>query len=247
MDTFGDVLSFLAATPAIILLILAGVVLVLAGDWRLILTALLVEYIASALTLTRMIQPQVALLRVLVGALAVPVIYLTARRIAEDAPRLRSDLQNGSTPDSLSSPPLPATHPAGGVAPTRGRWLRQIDWAAGPLGVPVRLLACVLVGVGIIHLFRTYPPSGVSPDLAFTTYWLIGMGLLGLLLSEQPLRVGPALLTILIGFDLTFATLERSLAVFGFYGSLTLLTALSISYLAVVRGIADISEEEGPA
>jgi hypothetical protein len=105
----------------------------------------------------------------------------------------------------------------------------------------------VLVGLGIVHLYRTYPPSGVSPDLAFATYWLVGMGLLGLVLSEQPLRAGPALLTILIGFDLTFATLERSLAVFGFYGSLTLLTALALSYLAAVRGLADVGEEEEPA
>jgi hypothetical protein len=243
MNPFGEVLQILAATPAIVLLILAGAVLVLAGDWRLLLTALLVEYVAAALTLTRMIRPELALLRVLVGALAVPILYLTARRIADTPPRRN----NGYARRSLVPPASPTSHPDQAAVPAWGHWLWQIDWTAGPLGVPLRVLALVLVGLGIVHLFRTYPPSAVSSDLAFATYWLVGMGLLGLVLSEQPLRAGPALLTILIGFDLTFATLERSLAVYGFYGSLTLLTALALSYLAAVRGLGDVSEEEGPA
>jgi hypothetical protein len=233
MNTLSDVISLMAALPAISLLILAAVVLVLAGDWRLILTALLIEYVAAGLTLTRMIRPELALLRVVVGALAVPMLYLTARRIADLAPTPPSLANNGADIEP--------------GAPGWGRWLWQIDWAAGPLGIPVRLLALLLVGIGVVQIYRTYPPATVPSDLAFATYWLVGMGLLGLILSERPLRAGPALLTILVGFDLTFATLERSLAVFGFYGSLTLLTALALSYLAAARGLAEAGVEEGPS
>jgi hypothetical protein len=57
------------------------------------------------------------------------------------------------------------------------------------------------------------------------------MGLLGLVLSDDPLRAAPAALTILAGFDLVYAGLDQNLAVAGFFGVLTLLAALGFSYL----------------
>jgi hypothetical protein len=60
------------------------------------------------------------------------------------------------------------------------------------------------------------------------------MGLLGLVLSGDPLRVAPAALTILAGFDLAYAGLDQNLAVAGFFGALTLLAALGFSYLILV-------------
>jgi hypothetical protein len=64
------------------------------------------------------------------------------------------------------------------------------------------------------------------------------MGLVGLVLSGDPLRVTPALLTILAGFDLVYASLESSPAVIGFWGALTLLTVLAFAYLATVQALA---------
>jgi hypothetical protein len=64
------------------------------------------------------------------------------------------------------------------------------------------------------------------------------MGLVGLVLSAKPLRVAPALLTILAGFDLVYASLESSPAVIGSWGALTLLAVLAFAYLATVQGLA---------
>jgi hypothetical protein len=76
------------------------------------------------------------------------------------------------------------------------------------------------------------------------------MGIIGLVLGGGPLRAAIAILTILAGFDLVYATLERSLAIVGFSGTLTLLTALSFSYLAVVQVVGignDKPEQDGTA
>jgi hypothetical protein len=75
----------------------------------------------------------------------------------------------------------------------------------------------------------------VSADIAFAAIWLASMGILGLVLGGGPLRVAPAVLTILTGFDLLYATLEPSLAAVGLMGALTLLSALAFSYLALVQ------------
>ena len=78
----------------------------------------------------------------------------------------------------------------------------------------------------------------VPPDVAFAAVWLGGMGIMGIVLSGLALRVAPALLTVLCGFDLVYAGLEPNLAIAGFFGALTLLAALAFSYLAAVQGLA---------
>jgi hypothetical protein len=88
----------------------------------------------------------------------------------------------------------------------------------------------------------------VSPDMVFAAVWLGSMGVAGLVLSGDPLRVAPAVLTILTGFDLIYAGLEPSLAIVGLLGALTLLAAMSFSYLAMIRALrsapAGASNEE---
>jgi hypothetical protein len=74
--------------------------------------------------------------------------------------------------------------------------------------------------------------------------WLGSMGMIGLVLGGSPLRVATAILTILAGFDLVYASLEPSLAVVGFLGALTLLTAFASSWLTIVQGLG--SEAERP-
>jgi hypothetical protein len=102
------------------------------------------------------------------------------------------------------------------------------------LGVPLRFLAVLLVALGVIRVFQDYQPTLVPTDLALAACWMGGMGLLGLILSGDPLRVAPAALTILAGFDLAYAGLDQNLAVAGFFGALTLLAALGFSYLVLV-------------
>jgi hypothetical protein len=209
MDTFSDILSFMAGLPSLIGLILAAAIIFLSADWRLALGALVVQYILVGMALSPFVQQEVVIVKILAGVLAAVILYLSTRLI----------------------PRTPEPEAAGG---TRHFLRLHIDWSAGPLGLPLRFLAVLLVALGVLRLFQNYQPTLVPTDLALAACWMGGMGLLGLVLSGDPLRVAPAALTILAGFDLAYAGLDQNLAVAGFFGALTLLAALGFSYLILV-------------
>jgi hypothetical protein len=224
MEAFSDIFTFMAGVPAMAGLFLTGLAIFLTSDWRLSLTALLAQYVLVGLALTRSIQAEVAIVKILAGVLAVFILYLTARRVQE-----------------LGEP----QH----VETASSRFLGlQLGWAAGPLGLPLRFLTTLLIALALVRLFNDVPFSqdawpalfavdgtGLSPNIIFIASWLGATGMVGLILSGDPLRVAPALLTILTGFDLAYASLEPSLAIVGFLGALTLLTAMSFSYLATCQ------------
>jgi hypothetical protein len=221
MEAFADLFAFLAGVPAMAGLVLTALIMFLTSDWRLSLTALLVQYVFVGLALTRFIQTEVALVKLLVGVLAVSILYLTARRIQEEA---------GSQPTAEESP----------------RFLgMSIRWGAGPLGLPLRQLTVVLVMLGLVRLFMDYRFPLASADIAFVVFWMGSMGIVGLVLSGDPLRAAAAMLTILAGFDLVYATLEPSLSIAAFWGALTLMAALAFSYLATVHALSANQEELG--
>jgi len=57
-----------------------------------------------------------------------------------------------------------------------------------------------------------------------------------LIITEDPLKTGIGLLTILTGFDLFYTTLEHSLLITGLWGAVNLLLSLAISYLIIAKG-----------
>lgn len=84
MPTLPEVLaklSFLMTTPAVVGLVITASLIVVLRDWRFSLAALLGQYVLAGLLLTRLIQPRVALTKVLIGALVCVVLYLTARLV----------------------------------------------------------------------------------------------------------------------------------------------------------------------
>jgi hypothetical protein len=225
MEAFSNIFAFLAGGPAMVGVILTSLTIFLTSDWRLSLTALLVQYIFVGLFLTRSIGGEVAIVKILAGVLTVSILYLTARRIQE---------RKGAEPAK-----------EGG-----SRFLGlSVAWRAGPLGLPLRLLAVVLVALALVRLFDRYDFPLVSAEFAFAALWMGGMGMLGLVLSGEPMRVAPAILTILAGFDLVYGGLESSLAIVGFWSAVTLLAALAFSYLAITRDLMESQnmpgEEEG--
>jgi len=220
MDTISDILSFMAGLPSLIGLILAAAIIFLSADWRLALGALVVQYILVGMALSPSVEQEVVIVKILAGVLAVVILYLSTRLILH----------------------TPEPEAAGG---TRHFLRLHIDWAAGPLGLPLRFLAVLLVALGVLRLFQNYQPTLVPTDLALAACWMGGMGLLGLVLSGDPLRVAPAALTILAGFDLAYAGLDQNLAVAGFFGALTLLAALGFSYLILMP--APGASQAGPA
>jgi uncharacterized MnhB-related membrane protein len=211
VPTLPDVLaklSFLVTAPAIVGLVITASLIVVIRDWRLSLAALLVQYVLAGLLLTRLIHPQVALTKVLIGDLVCVVLYLTARLVSEgeeaseDSPRLPSIKGETSLPDFA-----------------------------------FRLLAALFVGLAAYSLSARYPLPEVPADIGFACYWLASQGLLVLMLADEPLRAGMGLLTLITGFELFYSMLERSLSVVGFLGIANFLIALAIAYLTPSKGI----------
>jgi hypothetical protein len=240
MEAISNAFAFLAGLPAVLGLFVTALTIFLSSDWRLTLMALLVQYVLVGLTLTRFIQTEVAVVKIVVGLIAVLILYLTASHIQQA--RVLQELEKGG--------PQISGLRRGGIHYPWG-------WDAGPLGLPLRLFAVLLVALTLIRLYGVYlspilsmaqadlsmaqanlsMAQAVSADIAVVAFWLGGMGIVGLVLTGDPLRVSSALLTVLAGFDLVYAGLEPSLALAGLFGALVLLTALAFSYLATVHGL----------
>ena len=222
MEPLDDLLGFMAGTPALVGPILTALVIYLTANWRLSLASLLVQYVLVGLALTRFVRSEVAFVKILAGILVVVILYLTARRF--------EDSRQGEEPSEA-------------VLGPQGR---NLGWLGGPLGLPLRSLSIFFLVLALLRLFPGYSIELVSEEVALVVCWLAGMGLLGLILSDSPLRVAAATFTILTGFDLVYSSLEPSLGVAGFLGAFNLMAALAFSYLIVVRSMPASRGETQP-
>lgn len=112
-------------------------------------------------------------------------------------------------------------------------WESGPELSRVPSGRVFRLLAAILVGAAAAGFSRAnmiglpvQTPGAITASLV-----LIGLGLLQTGLSEEPLRVGLGLLTMLAGFDLSYAAIEPSVAVMALMASTEVGVALVVSYL----------------
>jgi len=222
MNLLSDVFAFLAGTPALVGPVLTALVIFLTSNWRLSLSALLVQQILVAVALTRFVSFEVALVKVLAGVLAVVILFLSTRRSHE---------AHDSEATEVGFHVL---------------WFR-VGWLSGPLGLPLRFLAVLLVVLVLIQLFANYQFTLLPLEISLVTCWMGGMGLAGLILSGDPLRVAAALLTILAGFDLAFSGLEPSLAVAGAFSAFVMVAALAFSYLTAAHSLSGPAAEEPEA
>jgi uncharacterized MnhB-related membrane protein len=227
MPTLPEVLaqlSFLTTKAAIVGLVITASLIVLIRDWRLSLAALSVQYVLVGLLLTRLIQPQVALTKVLIGALVCVVLYLTGRLASTGEEEPASEQEAAEDSD------MP---------------LRAIGGGPSLADFAFRLLAALFVGLAVYTLSKRYPLPEVPSDIGLACYWLASLGLLVLMLTEEPLKAGMGLLTLITGFELFYSALERSLSVVGFLGIANFLIALAIAYITAASRAELTAEERG--
>lgn len=77
-----EILPRLSGWPVTLGLFVGAALAVVWADWRLTLLGLLLEYLLVSALLSRTIQPEVALIKLLAGGLAGVILYLTARQLA---------------------------------------------------------------------------------------------------------------------------------------------------------------------
>lgn len=127
MQNLSSVFNLLAGAPTLFGVLLASGTIFLTSDWRLSLTALLVQYVCVGLLLTRSIQGEIAILKALTGVLAVLMLYITVRRVQEERELLPEQRE-------------PSAAFRWGVADPHGS-----------LGLVLRLSACVLVVLALVQ------------------------------------------------------------------------------------------------
>ena len=112
LSTLVAALGTLAGLPAISVAVVAAALLIIVADWRAILFILQLLYLALTVVSLRLLPPEWAVLRMLVGALIGIMWYLSARQISRD----RSELDRpANTPARTSKQrtgePIPTRWP----------------------------------------------------------------------------------------------------------------------------------------
>ena len=105
-----------------------------------------------------------------------------------------------------------------------------------PSGTIFRAIALCLVLMTALGLggdiWMTLPK--ISTVASYGATFLIAIGLLQLGLQEEPVKVGVGLLTIISGFEVTYTTIEPSLAVMALLAAVHLGIAVVVSYLLLM-------------
>jgi hypothetical protein len=208
MPTLPEILGqlqFISQEILLLGLIVTASTILISRDWRVLILALLLQYILVGLVLSRLVRPDIAVLKIMIGAFICPILFLSARQVTAN----------------ISVVPTIVEKEKGNPAAT---------------GWVFRLLTALIILLVTVTVSEMFVLPGLLPILTIAVFWLILVGLTILIITEDPLKTGIGLLTILTGFDLFYTTLEHSLLITGLWGAVNLLIALAVSYLIIAKG-----------
>lgn len=205
-----DRLSQLAATPLLVSLAISIVFILLFRNWRLALPALIVQYVIVGIMLARVIEPGVALIKPLAGALVCMALSIAAQR-ADDVRARRGE----------------------SVAVER---IRHVAWRSVPAQVLLRAIAATLVLTAAFGATGRFPLPGGARELGLGAYMLLASGLLLIAITPEALNIGVGLLMFISGVELGYTPLEPSISVSVLLGFMTLAVGIAISYLTLADG-----------
>jgi hypothetical protein len=223
MDVLYDIvtrLSSLSHLELMLGLLITATIIIVLEDWRLCLWALLAQYVLVGVLLVRVMPFRVALVKVIVGGMVCVILYLTARRVHWGRETV---VQERHYEPSL----VPAL------------------WDIFPMSLGFRLVVALLAAVVSYALASRYPFADQPEGVAQALYWLVAIGLLTVILTRDPFKVGLGLLTFEAGFEVLFSIFEKSLSVAALLGVVNFLIALAIAYLTMGQiQMAILSEED---
>ena len=218
MTDFLSALSSLPSTTILTALVITVSLLVIVEDWRVLNLLLGVEYLLiGALLIVAQIDgfPVVlAIVKSLVGVMIVPALYISARRA-------RWGKSASDADEDVETPARP---------------LRQaLGWLRAP-GLALHTIVAVLGAAVALSLALRSPVQFITPqsaarDLTIAVFVLFAQGTLNVALSENPLKIGLGLLTVIAGFELLDTPVEPSFLIVALLGMVNLLIALAFSYL----------------
>lgn len=205
-------LDVLAGLPAIAVAVIAAALLIIMTDWRGVVLALQLLYLALAVVSTRLLPPEWAVLRMLVGALIGIMWYLSARQIKRDQ----------AQPDAAARKPRTEATPLP-------------RWPLLATTITFRIVLVAMIGIGFLATNVNIVLPGLSSETDFLCLWLTIMALLALAIEEEPLKAGAGLLMWLAAVQIFYANLTHDARMIGVIGALELLVGLASAYLTVAR------------
>lgn len=210
-------LDFLRGLPAAYLVLLAAGILTVIWDWRVAILALVGHYFAVGLLYAEVLDPRLAMVKLLVGVFVCLILYFTARQVGW-----------GALPPDLSEEE---------ALQWRGERRLRFGLYLSPGSLPFRLLLALLLIVVVVVLSRRpgYQLPAVPEAVNLAVYALVGLGLVNAGLTGEPLRSGIGLLLVLSGFELFYNTVEQSILMLAFLAGANLAVALAIAYLTQSR------------
>jgi len=212
--------SYLRGAPAAYIVLLAAVIIIVVQDWRLSLLALAVQYLFAGLLFVDLLDPRLAIVKVLVGLFVCLILYLTARQV-----------NWGRLPVDVTEEEV--------VRLNRERHLRVGAYVL-PTTMPFRIFLALMMALVVVTLAQRpgYQLPAVPESLGhlnLAVYALVGLGLLALALTAEPLQAGLGVFLFLSGFELFYSALEQSIAMLAALAAVNLVTVLVIAYLTQAR------------
>ncbi len=209
--------DFLRGDPAAYVVIITAAVILVVRDWRLSLMALIVQYLVAGFLFADVLDPRLAFMKVLVGLFICLILYITARQV-----------HWGKLPEDVT---------AEEAVQLRQERLVRFGPYVLPTSTPFRIFLALMVILAMWALAQRpgFHLPAVPDHVNLAVYALVGLGLVGVSLTTEPLKAGMGLLTFFTGFELFYSALEQSLAMLALLAVANLTIALVIAYLVQAR------------
>jgi hypothetical protein len=226
MPTFAELLSyfsFVATNTAAFGALIAAGLIVIFFDWRFLVFAFGILAVFTGLLYAQLLPPQIAGIKMMIGLLIAVQMWVTGRQIAANRAH---DVE-----------PLPA-EVSDDEAPVVRRRITT--------GLPFRIVVAVMIFLVSwqVSASPNFTVPDVPPIVSLAVIGLVAMGLLGLGLTEDPLKAGMLLLVVLTGFELYYAAIEPALAVIALLAAMNFAIALAAGYLAIIKSIPARSQAQ---
>jgi len=200
------------ALPGSVLVLLTTLVLLSFWDWRVSLIGLSIQYLGVFLLVATHWPVVMAMTKLVAGWISTAILAMAVASIPE--------ANFGTLPNGSQSRLIRVV----------GRSLRVSAFQL------VTAAMIVLVVLSLASSIAGWIPTMGRAD-TFGAFTLIGLGLLHLSFTSQPIRIILALLTILSGFEIVYSAVEFSTLVAGLLAGVTLGLALIGAYLLIVESV----------
>ena len=214
---FLENLEFLRGLPAAYVVFITASLILIIRDWRWSLLALLIQYLVVGLLFVDVMAPHLAFMKVIIGIFICLILFITARQV-----------NWGRLPEDVTTEEA--------VLLQEERLLRFGPYML-PTDTPFRIFLALAVGLSVWAMTQKAAfHLPVLPDhINLAVFALVGMGLVTLSLTSEPLKTGMGLLTFVAGFELFYSSVEHSLGGMVIFAVISLVIVLAIAYLTQAR------------